>query len=104
MRKRSRSQTSAIGFNSDAELPIAHALKAEFEKFGFSVLFNIPYAGAIKPEGVEIKSVMLEVNIMPLKINTPLPSFLFSPLTLLPVWFQGRHSSVFGIRSMSEIA
>jgi hypothetical protein len=42
--------------------------------------------------------------IMPLKINTPLPNLLFSPLTLLPVWLQGRHSSVFGTRSMSEIA
>jgi hypothetical protein len=51
-----------------------------------------------------LAEVEREMLIMPLKINTPLPNLLFSPLTLLPVWLQGRHSSVFGTRSMSEIA
>jgi N-formylglutamate deformylase len=51
-----------IGFNDQREKAIAKEFANIFESHGFSTALNTPYSGSIKPQGVNIKSVMLEIN------------------------------------------
>jgi len=51
-----------LGFNNNMDLNIINYIKKIFEESNYSVEFNNPYSGSIVPKGININSIMIEIN------------------------------------------